>query len=614
VHRAGYALGRDQQFATHMRTRYHIINKLPTNPGPGFEPSLWIVHYGPNDPQYRFPIARIDVPMQVRQIVTERQMIESQGALQRKEFMLHDRANWPTINVGQRPNMPPVAHPGVYAANQMQMQQQMAAARQQRQFYPPQVGIVPPPAKRQRQAGPAALQAAVAAGVPPDTYIEDEENTMLGDYLDHLTPAEISRIRYKQHHEWMEEIFSSVYSISQIVPEELGLGLTGELKTLTDGIFHSPIPQDVLRPTAKEPQTGEVQEIPSRGYQKLTPQKLTEFESRIDKYMENGQAEIEAMKKEHAKVVNDFKRSRTYMISERKLRDAALQQSNETAVDDIVKEAESTLNVTIGSRQNVVTVEKGGLEEEDKSRVNGNAPTAPSGTFNGATNFGDGDNTAANLLDQFGSGSYANTPVARIPTPHTSASASSGAPTPAGATAGPNLSYMHQQSDIPVQDDGVPDESGLDLIDGMDLDVDLEGLEDEVDAAIEKGPGGEEDWVIVPDDNPTATPATAAPAATDSAEVVSQPPTSATAQNGSDASTTAAPSTSAPLADPTPAAESTPGTADLFASGDFDSFDMQDTAGDALADYGGDDDDLGLDLGDNFDEAFDGTGIGEDED
>jgi hypothetical protein len=596
-----------------MRTRYHIINKLPTNPGPGFEPSLWIVHYGPNDPQYRFPIARIDVPMQVRQIVTERQMIESQGALQRKEFMLHDRANWPTINVGQRPNIPPVAHPGVYAANQMQMQQQMAAARQQPQFYQPQVGIAPPPAKRQRQAGPAALQAAVATGVPQDTIIEDEENTMLGDYLDHLTPAEISKIRYKQHHEWMEEIFSSVYSISQIVPEELALGLTGELKVLTEGIFHSPTPQDVLKPAQKEPQSGKVQEISSRGYQKLSPEKLTEFESRIDKYMESGQAEIEAMKKEHAKVVNDFKRSRTYMVSERKLRDAAPERSNRTDVDEIVKEAESALNITINPRQNVVTLEKGGLEEEDKSRVNGNAPTGQPGTFNGATNFGDGDNTAANLLDQFGSGSYANTPVARIPTPHTTASVSSGAPTPVGATAGPNLSYMHQQSETPAADQIAADDSGLDLIEGMDLDVDLEGLEDHVDAVVEKGPGGEEDWVMVPGENTNADPSVNAQVATDT-ETAPRPSTSGAAQNGSEATTTTVPPTSAPLPDSTaPTGEATPGSGDLFASADFDSFDMQDTAGDALADYGGDDDDLGLDLGDNFDEAFDGTGIDEEE-
>jgi hypothetical protein len=598
-----------------MRTRYHIINKLPSNPGPGFEPSLWIVHYGPNDPQNRIPIDRIQVPMQMRQILSERQMIESQGPLQRKEFMLHDRANWPTINGGQRPNMPPVAHPGVYGANQMPMHPGMMPGRQQPgQFYPPQVGIVPPPAKRQRvQAGPASLQATVAAGGPQNTTIEDEENTMLGDYLDHLTPAEISKTRYKQHHEWMEEIFSSVYSISQIVPEELGLGLTGELKALTEGIFNSPIPKDVLKPAQKEPQSGKVQEIPSRGYQKLTPEKLTDFEKRIDKYMENGQADIEAMKLEHAKVVNDFKRSRTYMASERKLRDAALQRSDKTVVDDIVKEAEATLNVTITPRQNVLTLEKGGLEEEDKSRVNGNAPAGVAGAFNGATNFGDGDNTAANLLDQFGSGSYANTPDARIPTPHTSASASSGAPTPAGATAGPNLSYMHQQNDTPALDRNAPDDSGLDLIEGMDLDVDLEGLEDHVDAIAEKGPGGEEDWVMVADESANATPAATALAATSNAENTPQPPPSTTAPNGSEAPATTIPTAAASTAaDSTAEAETTPGTGDLFASTDFESFDMQDSAGDALADYGGDDD-LGLDLGDNFDEAFEGAGMDDDE-
>jgi Fungal domain of unknown function (DUF1750) len=53
-------------------------------------------------------------------------------------------------------------------------------------------------------------------GVPgmPDLVIEEEEGAALCDYLDNLTPAEISKMPYKQHHEWMEEIYSSVFSIS----------------------------------------------------------------------------------------------------------------------------------------------------------------------------------------------------------------------------------------------------------------------------------------------------------------------------------------------------------------------------------------------------------------
>jgi hypothetical protein len=579
-----------------MRTRYHIINKDPNAPGPGFDARLWVVHYGPNEPGSRIPIDRIPVPMPIRQIFTERQFIESQGALTRKEFMFDDRSNWPTIHLAQR------AQPGMYPGGAQPQPGVVRQHPQQQQFYPQQAGVGAPPAKRQRQ-NPSALQNAVVAGMPHDNIIEDEENAVLGDYLDHLTPAEISKIRYKQHHEWMEEIFSSVYSISQIVPEELGLGLSGELKALTDGIFNSPTPQDVLKAPAKDPQSAKVQEIPSRGYEKLSPEKQEEFEQRMAKYVEKGQAEIEAMKAEHAKMVNDFKRTRTYMSSERKLRDPGL--LSRADVEDVTKEVEMALNVTISSRTDKVTIEKGGLEEEDKSRLNGNAPTNGSsgpgsnGTT-GLTNFGgEGDNSAANLLDQFGSGSYANTPSERIPTPQISASASSGAPTP-GATAGPNIPFEPQQDDKPSTD-ADQDDAGMDLIEGMDLDVDLSGLEDEV--ADEKTSG--EDWVMVDDAAQNTTAAASATESSTVATTTNPPPAPEETKPEEPPATTSA---EAPV--DTPTLDSTPGAADIFAGTDFDTFDNLDTAGDALAEFtaGDEEDDLGLDLGDGaFDDAFQGT-------
>lgn len=71
---------------------------------------------------------------------------------------------------------------------------------------------------------PAAKRVKVDRGVAPTTQADNvpdiifQEDTEFGDYFDNLTPAEISKMRYKQHHEWMEEIYSSVYSLSQIVP------------------------------------------------------------------------------------------------------------------------------------------------------------------------------------------------------------------------------------------------------------------------------------------------------------------------------------------------------------------------------------------------------------
>ncbi|KAF2426165.1 DUF1750-domain-containing protein [Tothia fuscella] len=617
LHRAGFAYGRDQHSATHMRSRYRIINRDPNAQGPELDPltpNLWVVHYGPNALENRMPIDRIPVPMPIRAIFTERQFIESQGALTRKEFMLRDRPNWPTINLTPRSNQGiyPVVNQGQPGMARPHPQQQ------QQQFYPQPPGIGAPPAKRQRQNPSSSLQNAVVAGVSHENIINDEEVAELGDYLDHLTPAEISKIRYKQHHEWMEEIFSSVYSISQIVPEELGLGLTGELKVLTDGIFNSPTPKDVLRIPEKD-QPGKVQEIPTRGYEKLSPGKQEEFEERMAKYLEKGQAEIEAMKTHHAKVVNDFKRTRTYMSSERKLRDANL--PNGTPVEDIVKDVESAFNISIGPREDQTLIEKGGYEEEDKSRVDGSVPPNGQPTFNGAGQppfANDGD--AANLLDQFGSGSYGNTPGGdRVPTPRISRPVSSGAPTP-GTTGGPSGSSGQQRGYEAAGDEGA-DESGMDLIEGMDLDVDLSGLGD----GAGDGKAGD-DWVMVDGSGPTNTrPAGSAPQA-----ISTSIPTSATpVERTAPAQQTSKPAVSGPSAaalpssvpgipsgDPITTNDISGGGGDLFTGDDFVSFDGLDTAGDALADFGdgGDEDDLGLDLGDGaFDEAFHGTeGVGED--
>jgi hypothetical protein len=61
-----------------------------------------------------------------------------------------------------------------------------------------------------------------ATGTVAVLDIDDEEDTSRGDFFDHTTPREISMSRYKQNHEWMEEILSSPYSINQIIPADLG--------------------------------------------------------------------------------------------------------------------------------------------------------------------------------------------------------------------------------------------------------------------------------------------------------------------------------------------------------------------------------------------------------
>jgi hypothetical protein len=539
--------------------------------------------------------------------VAERQYIEQQGGLQRKEFMLKDQSNWPQLSLGQRQRIPQIpVHPATaaqgYPMNPMQ-------ARPAQQYYP-QPTVQQPPAKRQRvNATQAHLSNAIAAGQIPDLIIEEEEGAALGDYLDNLTPAEISKMRYKQHHEWMEEIYSSVFSISQIVPEELGLGLTGKLKELTDGIFNTPSFDAMKAPFEQEkysqkyrnpedpllrlrPKKERLLDTPpgSFQYQKLTPEKREEFETRISTFLDKGREEIEAMKKEHTATVAEFKKSKAYMVGERKLRDV-----NDAAAEEIVKELENNLNVSVVEQKDVVCIQEGGLEKEDKSRVNGSG--AASGNTNGSASnfngnglaFGAEDNSAAGLLDQFGSGSYEGTPIGRISTPQISQPISA-APTP-GATAGPSQDFIQEPE---------PDESGLDLIDGMDLDVDLGTLGEDVVGDLK--PAGEDDWVLV---NDAAQPDTSISLQTEAKPISTPQPTETVQPSTQDTLTEPAGASSSAAVQPDiPSAEhATPGsTTGMFHDADFASFGNLDSAGDALADFdtgdGGVDDDFGLDLGD----------------
>ena len=485
-------------------------------------------------------------------------------------------------------------------------------------------------------------------GMPYDSSLEDEENAQLGDFLDHLTPRDISTLRYKQHHEWMEEIFSSVYATAQILPEDLGLGLAGDLEDLTKGILETPGMQKEVKPADKQALSRRGDES-GRTYQKLGREQMEELEKRVGEFMEKGQTEIKTMKADHSKKLGDAKRARTYMQAERRLREAGV-TSPDTIVD-IVRNVEAELGVAIIQRKDFTCVEKGGLEEEKKvpvpvasNNVNGtgemaNGAANDHGLFNGldsAMSMGIGmggdanannDNSAAGLLDQFGSGSYENTPrsdVPRIPTPAQMPSQGQSAGATPVTAADSTAAHHQQHSDFTnAGDDGgldtIPDDSGLDFLEGMDLDVPI-GDGESVDA----GAGGdkqEDEWVLVNDS--TEQNAESANA---------QPGTAATGEGGTTmtaASTEVRPAIDVPssITEPTgrsnDTADASAGTAanddDIFgditgATGDdddgYNDFGM-DSAGDALADYGaagdvGGDDDLGLELGDStaFDDAF----------
>ncbi|KAJ5432277.1 uncharacterized protein N7458_011433 [Penicillium daleae] len=350
------------------RSGYHPPNENP-------DPSLWIVHYSRAPQQDHIPATRIPVTPQVQNMMGQRRFLQSQGQLARKEFLLHDRNNWPTISFP--PQMPPQGFAQPQAAAYANAQPGRPG------FYPAQghPGAVPPaPTQGKAQRAHRAQSTAMAAAAA-DFALEDEDVSS-GDVMDLLTPREVSKMRYVQHHEWMEEIFASHYAISQLTPVSLGLGRKGELESLTAGFFDAPA-------------GGEGQENQAPDATKLEPAKAEEFADRVAKKVADMTAEIEKLKKQHARRMERFNRSSLFKDAESRLRDAAadpaatgtevwrlegritvpneegetpqldyLEEKAKYKVDDVVRDVETAWKKQIVPEPKVSCVEKGGLLEK----------------------------------------------------------------------------------------------------------------------------------------------------------------------------------------------------------------------------------------------------------
>jgi hypothetical protein len=234
VHNLGYRPGHDAM-SQRARTRYHFVAKNPTINAPPPDPSLWLVHYHQADHSRWMPSNQFPVTAHLQQTVAQRRWLESLGRIERREFMLHDREHWPQVHLPGQSQMQQQGGQYNNTLAAMQMNQNRFA-----QSHYPQQGGNPREAKKPRLDGPVARAMPGSSDGAPDTTIETEEDTALGDFFDHLTQRDISMVRYTQHHQWMEQVFSSPYASHQIVPADLGLGLMGELKGLTDGILDPP--------------------------------------------------------------------------------------------------------------------------------------------------------------------------------------------------------------------------------------------------------------------------------------------------------------------------------------------------------------------------------------
>lgn len=576
--------------------------------------SLFIVHYGPSEPNDRVPAAMVPYDERVNAIMQQRHYLLRAGQIRRKEFMISDRVNWPSLPELTRQQMGPQMVPrGV--------PQQMA--------YPPQP-TPGPPAKRARHTPNQGQQAAMPGMPVIDPAFDDEEDVTRGDMFDHLTQREISLSRYKQNHEWMEEILSSAYRLNQITPTDLNLGLKGELASLTEGIFTAQGGED-FKQAPDKPYVG-----------RLDAGLADEFRKRVNEHIESTQAELKKMQAAHAEVMSKFKASSLFTDKEAELRaivegpgpemlgaedhaesaddDIKSRPTSRKTVDEVVKEVETAVGRKIEAHPPVQRIQEGGFQapapepeppapaaHTDMSRQHSQAESQNSGMMMGESDI-DMGGTAAGLLDQMHTGfSSMSTPI-NFPTPQAHLSAAhSNAATPTNANNAPSpapapVSASQEGAAAPPQQSG---------------DVAMGGTEAPAREQEQGQSGtppdqstGSDDWVVVPKGGATPDPMAAQ--------------TTAAAPTEGEGETPKPAHEPAPAAAAKPAsAAATPAVTDggsaTFDHNDFSSLGDLDTAGDALAGYDapdldgsagelGDGLDLQMDMDDSaFGDAFHGV-------
>mgnify|MGYP005989074357 CR=1 FL=1 len=570
------------------------------------------------------PATMVPYDERVNTIMQQRHFLLRSGQIRRKEFMLSDRVNWPSLPELTRQQMGPQATPrGV--------PQQMA--------YPTSTPTGPP-AKRARHGH---NQSQAPPGAPPGLdVLDDEEDNSRGDMFDHISPRELSVARYQQNHEWMEEILSSGYRVGQISPSDLGIGLKGELAALTEGIFTA--------------QGGEaLASLPEKSYVgKLDKGQADEFRKRVNDYIESTKSEINKMEKEHAEALAKFKENSLIRTKEKELKSVREETGPEVwriegrvdvtddgesrrppatkqTIDDIVRDVELDTGKTIDGKPSVHRVQAGGFQEpvpepspepepqpeaapaateeaeKRQSRQPSHAGSQNDGLVGGESDL-DMGGTAAGLLDQMHSGfSSTSTPNNNFPTPQAQLSAGqSNAATPANvqgqspapaAPSAPETTAADVQmggTEAPAQKQETQPEQGQQT-------DDLQANQGETTTAPDQGTGSG-DWVVVPKAS-----------ANESAGEAKPGDESAKAEAAAGSTTAAATGLSAAA---TPAV--TDGGAGGFDQNDFNSLEDLDSAGDALAGFeasGGDDLGEGLDLqmdmeDSAFGDAFHGVGSG----
>lgn len=507
----------------------------------------------------------------IHAMMHQRNLIRTSGQINRKDFMLHDRASWPIINLPQ----------GMHVRNQSIPMQQ------------------------------AHRRGASVSLVPGEATLEEEEDVSRGDLIDFLTPRDVSKARYEQHHEWMEEILESHYAMTQIIPSDLGLGRKGELEALTSGFFETPMVPFPEDRTSANHKVG-----------KMDPGKVDDFRVKASQKIAEMQGELQAMKRRHARKKELLQRTSTLSTAEKRLRTAAYeaqQTQNVQTIDDIVQDVEEKWGKKIEQIPNVRLVEKGGLDQRigTSNLPNGGLRNQMSPTKNMFSpsavplSFAQQNSPANNALQQ--QQEQPQPPVTQSPrSPLTQNLRSPETGKPDSALSPARQDEVQVASPQKSANDTDQDQQAI-RHDDMDLDVDMaEEKELDEDHGIELD---ESAWVMVNEngeDNVESTPQISlpgddSPSKTEGSTGEGSP---LAANESAGVEGEGAKDASREVSAPPPAVSSFPesealDTEDFDITGDFNDVNV-DTAGDALADYGSDQEDLNMDTIDDsaFGDAF----------
>jgi len=343
--------------------RYRITAAANNTP---FDPNLELVHWIAAAPDQRMPArmaqAQIGQPQSTQ--MRERRLLEMQGPLPRKEFTLNNRDSWPTISL---PGNPIPQNP---YANPIQNRTGMPAFnRTPSGNRPLATGLPNMPGgmiKPGMMAGPMSTPFSNLA----EDILENERNTEFGDFLDFLSPREISIARYKQHHEWMEELLASPYAMKDILPVDLGLRLAGSLKGLTDDLW------------------GDAATLGAEGAaKKVDPERLKTFEAKVATHLSSGEQELAEMRRAHAAKMAEIQQQDIFKNLEVKL---AASNNNHISIVELEREAEQALGGKLVGRPEVAIISRGGmLNKGEENLTTQQQPDVFHSDFNGLDSAGE---------------------------------------------------------------------------------------------------------------------------------------------------------------------------------------------------------------------------------